>query len=258
MPNYARGVSPSPIGALPHSIYLVLVPLERRKPIEEQTMPGLKHPKSLGILLVEDDPAAREHLSGILASTGEFVVLSAGTLAGGIKALDSNPDIVLTDIMLPDGSGLELIRSAMSKPTKPQIMVNSVLGDEESVLRAIRLGANGYILKDAYPRDILSAVRELLTGNSPISASIARHIVRQTQQSFDSSNGSASIKLTSRETDVLWGIAKGFSYSDIATHLNISSQTVPGHIKNIYRKLQVNNRGEAVFEAIQKGIINLK
>jgi DNA-binding NarL/FixJ family response regulator len=138
-------------------------------------------------------------------------------------------------------------------------MVISILGDEESVISAIMVGATGYLLKDAFPTDIAATVHDLVAGHSPISASIARFIVRRTQGQPGRSPSPPlnTTKLTPREIDILWGIAKGFSYADIAGHLGLSRQTVPGHIKSIYRKLEVNTRGEAVFEALQQGLIRL-
>ena len=106
-------------------------------------------------------------------------------------------------------------------------------------------------------------MRDLVAGHSPISASIARFIVRRTQGAAPSSaeppRGPVlnTARLTPREIDILWGIAKGFSYAEIASHLGLSRQTVPGHIKNIYRKLEVHTRSEAVFEAVQQGLIKL-
>jgi DNA-binding NarL/FixJ family response regulator len=127
------------------------------------------------------------------------------------------------------------------------------------VISAITVGATGYLLKDAFPTDIAQTVRDLVAGHSPISASIARFIVRRTQNQAEPPPGPPldTVKLTPREIDILWGIAKGFSYAEIAGHLGLSRQTVPGHIKNIYRKLEVHTRGEAVFEALQQGLIRL-
>ena len=102
-------------------------------------------------------------------------------------------------------------------------------------------------------------MRDRVAGHSPISASIARFIVRRTQNYPEPPPGLPldTVKLTPREIDILWGIAKGFSYAEIAEHLKVSRQTVPGHIKGIYCKLEVHTRGEAVFEALQQGLIKL-
>ena len=148
-------------------------------------------------------------------------------------------------------------------------MVISVLADDRNVIEAIEAGATGYLLKDSDPLDILDAITELLAGRSPISSTIARTIVRgfgSRQGKPGSASGAVpeaapahldEQPLTPREMDILWGIAKGFTYGELAERLEISKQTVPVHIKNIYRKLQTNNRSEAVYEASRRGLIRL-
>ena len=212
------------------------------------------------VLLVEDDAPTRWRLQDALGASDEFAVTAAATLAEARSSLgQSRPQVLLTDLQLPDGHGLDLIRETRQRHPETEIMVISILGDEESVIAAIRQGATGYLLKDAFPTDIAATVRDLVAGHSPISASIARFIVRRTQAQPEPATQPAlnTARLTPREIDILWGIAKGFSYADIASHLGLSRQTVPGHIKNIYRKLEVNTRGEAVFEALQQGLIRL-
>jgi DNA-binding NarL/FixJ family response regulator len=216
-------------------------------------------PKDISILLVEDDPPTNWRLKDALEKAG-FDVAAAMTLAEARASLEARkPRVLLTDLQLPDGHGIELIRETRARLPDTEIMVISILGDEESVISAITVGATGYILKDAFPTDIAATVRELVAGHSPISASIARFIVRRTQSSAEPPPGPQlnTAKLTPREIDILWGIAKGFSYAEIASHLGMSRQTVPGHIKSIYRKLEVHTRGEAVFEALQQGLIKL-
>jgi DNA-binding NarL/FixJ family response regulator len=215
--------------------------------------------KDISILLVEDDPPTNWRLKDALEKAG-FDVEAAMTLAEARASLQTRkPRVLLTDLQLPDGHGVELIRETRARLPDTEIMVISILGDEESVISAITVGATGYILKDAFPTDIAATVRELVAGHSPISASIARFIVRRTQSTAEPPPGPQlnTTKLTPREIDILWGIAKGFSYAEIASHLGMSKQTVPGHIKSIYRKLEVHTRGEAVFEALQQGLIKL-
>jgi DNA-binding NarL/FixJ family response regulator len=215
--------------------------------------------KDISILLVEDDPPTNWRLKDALEKAG-FDVAAAMTLAEARASLEKRkPRVLLTDLQLPDGHGIELIRETRTRLPDTEIMVISILGDEESVISAITVGATGYILKDAFPTDIAATVRELVAGHSPISASIARFIVRRTQAAIEPPQGPQlnTTKLTPREIDILWGIAKGFSYAEIAGHLGMSKQTVPGHIKSIYRKLEVHTRGEAVFEAVQQGLIKL-
>lgn len=215
---------------------------------------------TISVLLVEDDAPTRWRLHEALSDDPAFAVVTAATLAEARAALgESGPHVLLTDLQLPDGHGIDLIRETRQRFPRTEIMVISILGDEESVISAIMVGATGYLLKDAFPTDIAATVHDLVAGHSPISASIARFIVRRTQVQPGRSPLPAlnTAKLTPREIDILWGIAKGFSYADIATHLGLSRQTVPGHIKSIYRKLEVNTRGEAVFEALQQGLIKL-
>jgi len=222
-------------------------------------MPQELPAQEITILLVEDDPPTLWRLQDALVKGG-FDVAAAATLGEARASLTARvPRVLLTDLQLPDGHGVDLIREVRQRHPDTEIMVISALGDEETVISAITVGATGYILKDAFPSDIAATVRDLVAGHSPISASIARFIVRRTQASVEPPRGPEidTAKLTPREIDILWGIAKGFSYAEIATNLGMSRQTVPGHIKSIYRKLEVHTRGEAVFEAVQQGLIKL-
>jgi DNA-binding NarL/FixJ family response regulator len=227
-------------------------------------MSAMTSPKELSaqeitILLVEDDPPTLWRLQDALVKAG-FDVAAVATLGEARASLAARvPRVLLTDLQLPDGHGVDLIREVRQRHPDTEIMVISALGDEETVISAITVGATGYILKDAFPSDIAATVRDLVAGHSPISASIARFIVRRTQTSVEPPRGPEidTARLTPREIDILWGIAKGFSYAEIATNLGMSRQTVPGHIKSIYRKLEVHTRGEAVFEAVQQGLIKL-
>lgn len=217
---------------------------------------------AITVVLVEDDPPTRDFLAASLAA-GEDITLAAaaGTLADARAALErARPDVLVTDLNLPDGWGGDLIREVRRRWPQVEIMVISVLGDEASVMKAVRAGASGYILKDARPIDLIESVRDLMAGRSPISASIARHIIRQAHAAPTAAPATEALPgptLTPREMDILWGIAKGFTYNDIAERLGISRQTVPSHIKNIYRKLEVNSRSEAVFAAVEMKLIKL-
>ena len=216
-----------------------------------------KSAQAITVLLVEDYAPTSWRLQDALSKAG-YQVRAAGTLADARAALaEGAPRVLLTNLQLPDGHGVDLIRQTRARFPETEIMVISILGDEESVISAITVGATGYLLKDAFPTDIAATVRDLVAGHSPISASIARFIVRRTQGANPTVPALSTAKLTPREIDILWGIAKGFSYAEIAGHLGLSKQTVPGHIKSIYRKLEVHTRGEAVLEAVQQGLIKL-
>ncbi|HMN35242.1 MAG: response regulator transcription factor [Chiayiivirga sp.] len=213
------------------------------------------------ILLVEDDAPTRQRLHDALAADPGFAVESVGSLAAARAAISSTPPrVLLTDLELPDGHGADLTAEVHTAHPEVEILVISVLCDEASVIAAIAAGASGYIVKDALPEDIGNTVRQVLDGQSPLSAGIARYLLRRLRSAphTDPEHAeNAALILTGRETDILWGIAKGMSYNEIADSLGISRKTLPNHIKSIYRKLEVNSRGEAVFEAVSRKLISL-
>ncbi|GAA5236299.1 response regulator transcription factor [Verticiella sediminum] len=215
-------------------------------------------------LLVEDDEPLRRRFESILSGwRGGRLVAACGTLGQAMAVLQNEPvDLLITDLRLPDGHGVQCIRRLRAINPQAEAMVVSALADNEVVIAAIEAGATGYLLKDVDSTDLIEAIEELRAGRSPISSSIARVIVRrlgergqppQAQASAPSREGAAA--LTPRETEILCSIAKGLTYAEVAEQLGLSRQTVPVHIKNIYRKLQVGNRSEAVFEASRLGLI---
>lgn len=214
------------------------------------------------ILLLEDDRPIRERLAGIIETWPQGrLVAACATLAEAIQVIEREAiDLLITDLRLPDGHGVQAIRTLRTQQPRAEAMVISVLADDRNVIEAIEAGASGYLLKDSDPINIIDAITDLLGGRSPISPTIARTIIRRiagrdAHQSIPPPDHSE--KLTPREMDILWGIAKGFTYGELAERLQISKQTVPVHIKNIYRKLQANNRSEAVYEASRRGLIRL-
>ncbi|OCC22512.1 DNA-binding response regulator [Croceicoccus estronivorus] len=213
------------------------------------------------VLLVEDDPPIRERLAIALEAKGDCIVSAAASLAEARTFLAQRRyDLIVSDLRLPDGLAIELLAEARECQPEVEILVISVLGDETTILAAIAAGASGYLLKDALPEDIHATAIEVLSGGSPISPSIARFIVRRARQEGGSPPtvpGRDAPRLTPRELDILWGIAKGLTYNEIADQLDLSRNTVPSYIKAIYRKLQVETRGEAVYEAVQYGLIQL-
>lgn len=214
------------------------------------------------VLLVEDNEPTRERLAGVITKTpGLELIGEAGTLALAQALLRQElPDVLLTDLGLPDGSGIELIKEVRSASQNVEAMVISVFGDERNVIAALEAGAAGYILKDDSLEQIGGSIQQLLDGGSPISPSIARHLLRRFQKPPEPEEDTAEVAkspLSARETDVLTAVAKGYTYNEIADILNISFHTVSSHIKHIYRKLEVSSRSEAVFEALNLRYIDL-
>ena len=209
------------------------------------------------VLLVEDEKHARERLSSALTAHPCLELQAAvGDVAAALRSLESRcPDVLLTDLGLPDGDGIELIRAVQARAPETAVMVVTVFGDERHVLSAIEAGATGYVLKDDQPERIGQAIMELLAGGSPISAPIARHLLKRFRLPEKAEPQVDTPILTGREREVLRLVAKGFAFGEIAAMLDISNHTVTSHIKNIYRKLSVHSRSQAVFEALQLGLV---
>ena len=211
------------------------------------------------VALIEDDPILREAVTRTitLAEDLEFVA-AAETAAAGRALLSAPMEVLLIDLALPDGSGIDLIREASAKRPELKIIVISIFGDAQSVVNAIEAGAHGYLLKSADPVEAADAIRAVLAGGAPISPAVAGHILARIRGRATLSAPTSSPILSDKEIAILTELAKGFRYKEVARLHGISPNTVGDHVKSIYRKLAVNSRSEAVFEAVQAGIIQLK
>ena len=225
---------------------------------------GKEEPHRFGVLVVEDDRATREFFEASVRRSPRLRWLAGlGTLRDALDWLargDEIPDVLLTDLGLPDGSGLEAIRAAVARFPQCEPLVISVFGDEDNVLASIEAGAVGYIHKDAAPEDIAHTILEMKAGASPISPMIARRVLSKyrslraepvrVQPAME-----PPALLSVREQEVLTLIARGFSYAEIARLKELSVHTVQTHIKNLYGKLAVHSKNEAVFEATRLGLL---
>lgn len=208
------------------------------------------------ILIVEDDPAFRERFAAIVASCADFELVAAvGTCADARAAL-TRPrlDVLLCDLGLPDGDGADVVREARRLHPTLDAMVVTVFGDEAHVMRSLEAGATGYLLKDSLPEDFIATVTLLRGGGSPIHPTIARRLL-QRFSSVSRRPVETGVVLSDREREVLQLVSKGYRVSEIAGLLAISHHTVSSHIKNIYTKLEVSSRGEAVYEASRLRLI---
>lgn len=199
----------------------------------------------ISIAIVEDDEDIRESLKILIQTTEDFTC--AGTFADaetGLEFLTANPaDIVLMDIHLPGMDGIECVRQLKSVHPEMQFIMCTIFQDDNSVFNALKAGATGYLLKNDDPGKIIDAIHELHAGGSPITPQIARRVM----ESFKRPAVNDAIHLlTKRETEMLGLLAKGFRYKEIADKLCISTETVRKHINNIYQKLHVQSRIEAV------------
>ena len=209
------------------------------------------------VMVVEDDPALLTRFCKIVASDAELELFAAvADVASARQAMSkATPDVLLTDLGLPDGSGIDLIRETARRYPDTDIMVITVFGDEDHVLASIEAGATGYILKDSLPQEFVHLIKQLRAGGSPISPVIARQLLRRLKPAAAAAEAKPETALSVRESEVLAFIAKGFSFGEIARLLGLSQHTVVSHVKKIYQKRAVHSRGEAVYEAGKMGLI---
>jgi DNA-binding NarL/FixJ family response regulator len=209
------------------------------------------------VAIVEDDPAAVDRLCAVIDAADDISVIAvARNMKAGIDVVAAGGfDVLLCDLGLPDGSGVTVIRASAAAWPEADIIVITVFAEQGKVLESIKAGARGYLLKDERIQDCVEAIREIRRGGSPISPIIARQLLQQLQPAAMAPAGDET--LSPRETEVLNLLARGFSYVEIAALLNLSAQTVGTYIKRIYRKLEVNSRSEAVFEASSRGIMDV-
>lgn len=221
------------------------------------------------VLIIEDDPQMREFFAASVSRSEELSLAAEfGTVAEARAWLDDpacTVDVLLTDLGLPDGSGLEVIRHSMKRHPACEALVISMFGDEDNVLSSIEAGALGYIHKDSAPEDIAQTILEMKAGASPISPMIARRVLskyrtaaamgRAAEPRPNLPSAEDAGLLSGREQQVLELIARGFSYAEIARLQGVSVHTVQTHIKNLYSKLAVHSKNEAVFEATRLGLL---
>ena len=229
-------------------------------PSEETLPPGEAAPR-IHVAIVEDDLGFRSALArALLAAPDMKLAGTAGTQAEGIALLQGPPvDVLLVDLGLPDGSGIEVIRAAARQWPSCSIMVSTNFGDETHVMRSIESGAAGYLLKDSSQARIVDEIRSLASGGSPISPIIARQVLARFRQESVAGGTEAPVGeqqlLSAREKEVLDFITKGFTAVEIAKLMGLSHFTVRTFVRRIYSKLKVTSKAEAIYEARSQGLL---
>ena len=211
------------------------------------------------VLLVEDDEILRsEFESMVMAHPNLRLAGSVATLAAA-RALFRHiiPDVAIIDLGLSDGDGIGLIKFIQQQAPRTAVLVATIFSDENHVIRAIEAGARGYLLKDTPIAEFARAVELVHAGGAPLSPQIARYLLKRFEptQRTPASPQSGADSLTSREMDILRHISQGFTVAESAQRLSLSNNTVATHIKNIYSKLAVHNRVEAIIQARNQGLI---
>ena len=219
----------------------------------------------LQVGIVDDDARFRASLAHAVMSAPDMTLAgAAGDIAAGKALLQARAlDVLLVDLGLPSGSGVELIAHAAEQFPTCDVMVISMFGDERSVLASIEAGATGYLLKDVSNVDFAEQIRSLRNGGSPISPVVARQLLKRFTPMPDAmppddrrSAVESPSELSPRERKVLLLSSRGHTYDEIAGQLGVSKQTVLTYVKRSYRKLQVHSKMAAVEEARRMGWLN--
>ena len=199
----------------------------------------------ISVAIVDEQRDVREGLQNLLNSAEGFSCIA--TYSDGESALKNirrvRPDVILMDIDLPIMSGVECIKSIKNHLPDIEIVILTHLTDDDHIFQALSAGASGYLSKSIFPSKLLSAITEVVNGGSPLNMDVARRVV----MSFNKNKVEFS-QISKRESEVLELLCEGHNYKNIARTLFISPNTVRFHLKNIYRKLHVNSRHEAVLK----------
>jgi DNA-binding NarL/FixJ family response regulator len=222
------------------------------------------------VFVVEDQTKILKSQLRLLEASEELEIV--GTALSGESALQEleavKPDVLLLDLGLPRMDGIEVTRQVRARFPKIEVLIFTIFDEEDKVLGAIQAGASGYLLKGAPSEKIVEAIRDVHAGGTVIQPNLARrllHHFRNPEAEPAPANGSPAAppvaspvrSLSERELEILQLVAKGASNSEAARLLNVSKATIRTHLEHIYRKLEVNNRVEAVTEGIRQGIVSV-
>ena len=216
--------------------------------------------EAIKILIVDDHTVVRDGLSVMLGRQPDFTVV--GEAGNGLiaveRARELHPDVILMDLRMPELDGVEAMRRIREEDAEARFIALTTFDSDEYIFDAIDAGAKGYLLKDASRDELFRAVRTVHRGESLIEPGVAAKVLnRLAQLSRRGSRPDPAQILSEREVQVLQQMASGAANKDIADSLSISESTVKTHVTNIFQKLDVNHRTEAVTQALQRGIIKL-
>lgn len=212
--------------------------------------------KDIRVAIFEDNRNLRDGLFNLLESSDGFTC--AGAFAHCERVVENigetQPDVILMDIELPVVSGIEAVKMLREKYPDIKILMETIFEDDDKIFHSICNGAQGYILKNTPPEEILNSIREIHEGGAPMSPVIASKVLSLFRHNLSNATND-TFNLSAREKEILKCLVDGMSYKLIADACFISADTVNGHIKNIYKKLQVHSKGEAVTKAIRGRIV---
>lgn len=212
---------------------------------------------NLRILIVDDHAIVREGQRALIDTEPGMEVVGEAT--NGNQAVEManslQPDVILMDLVMPRKGGIEAINEIREQNPQARILVLTSFSEDENVYAAIKAGAQGYLMKDASPQDILTAIRQVYRGEPSMDPAIAQKLMRELQRSTDLPP--TEEPLTEREMEVLKLLAQGLQNTEIAEELVISERTVSTHVSNILSKLHLANRTQAALYALKEGLASL-
>ncbi|MDD2485436.1 MAG: response regulator transcription factor [bacterium] len=212
------------------------------------------------LLIADDHPLMREGIQRVLSEAGDISVI--GVAKNGMDAVEMarslDPDVIIMDISMPELSGVEATRQIKKECPRVAVLILTVYQDNEHIFEAIKAGASGYILKDIVAERLVEAVRMASVGEALVEPTIASKLLEEFSN-ISNYREAANVfdELTTREIEILQAIADGHGNKDVAASLFISEKTVKNHLSNIFKKLQVNDRTQAVLLALRRGLINM-
>ncbi|MFE7131011.1 response regulator [Streptomyces sp. NPDC057638] len=218
--------------------------------------------RTIRILIADDQPLVRQGLQAVFAPLRDIVVV--GEAAHGLDAVEQvrtdAPDVVLMDVNMPKMNGLEATRRICSRAyggTTPRIVMLTMYDQDEYVFDALRAGASGFLMKDASPRQLADAVREVAEGGALLSSSVTRRLIQEfvRRPALPVSTADELPSLTGREVDVFRLIVQGYGNAEIAERLVLGESTIKSHVQSLYRKLGARDRVQVVIYAYEKGLI---
>jgi len=209
----------------------------------------------LRVLVVDDHPIWRDGVARDLEAAGLVVCGTAGDVAQAVRvATATRPDVVLLDLHLPDGSGVDVAVALAKLDPAPRILVLSASGERQDVLDALTAGATGYLVKSASSAELLDAVRRVAVGDAVFTPGLAGLVLGEYRRLASGGTKDDLPQLTDRETEVLRLVAKGMTYPQIAERLVLSVRTVQNHVQNTLTKLQLHNKAQLVRYAMEQGL----
>jgi DNA-binding NarL/FixJ family response regulator len=218
------------------------------------TKPQVVH-SDLRVVIIEDQREVREGLGALIRGSPGFICAAGyGTMEEALSKIDrAHPDVVLADLGLPGMSGIEGIRALRERYPEIPILALTVYDDDDRIFDALCAGASGYLLKNTPPARLLESMREAADGGAPMSPEVARRVVHLFREFRPPER--ASYRLTPQESELLKLLVEGHHYKTAADQMGISVNTVAFHLKNIYGKLQVHSKTEAVAKALRERIV---